>query len=104
MIKTGKINSIMNFCRQADAMASFVLKRDNFKNYGQPKRAPVWSLNAELAKNRPRRHDTATKAGVTVQSWHRKGAVIYVGGNHFYPVANFLESKILINGLIKVNQ
>ena len=51
-----------------------------------------------------RRDDTAIKAGATVQSWHCKGAVIYVGGNHFYPVANFLESKILINGLIKVNQ
>ena len=51
-----------------------------------------------------RRDDTAIKAGATVQSWHCKGAVIYVGGNHLYPAPSFLESKILINGLIKVNQ
>ena len=49
-----------------------------------------------------RRHDTATKAEVTVQSRDWLGAVIYFGRSHLYPVANFLESKILKNGLIKI--
>ena len=49
-----------------------------------------------------RRHGTATKAEVTVQSRDWLGAVIYFGRSHLYPVANFLESKILKNGLIKI--
>ena len=65
----------------------------------------VIGLDTMLEAWRPRvtrRHDTATKAEVTVQSRDWLGAVIYFGRSHLYPVANFLESKILKKRLIKI--
>ena len=61
------------------------------------------SVTTQLGGHRQsRRHGTATKAEVTVQSRDWLGAVIYFGRSHLYPVVNFLESKILKNGLIKI--
>ena len=56
----------------------------------------------EKHKDMTHRHNYATKADATDQTWEWSGVVIHFVGNRLYPVANFLEGKIFKKRLITV--